>query len=325
MKAIKRWLEPKNGRDKGKDRSSRPQISSPVSGTFTKLTHSGENMDMILSSSSRRRKDKNAGALVVTTSTTTTTTSTTSTTTTSFIPRDRGRTATLEWLNSGTSLSIAKLTRERECAARQTRRGRKDLGTFEVQELLRKPSRRAIERFNLVRRQAEVTVRYGVSGVVAYNFSRSLRWNKEVEGPRLRGFGGGAGAGRPPSMTMAPAGPYTPIHWLRLPEPGATGECRGPVTPVRRKKDVKSLELPQIDARVERIPGPLRCTDAADAGEDRGASVTVGKAQAIVIQEVPARQVREIYIQSPRNRRSMQSIKSIEKVSPLEKIGSAVS
>ncbi|KAI1490674.1 hypothetical protein F5X96DRAFT_694218 [Biscogniauxia mediterranea] len=357
MEAIKRWLEPKHKKSKGRS-SNRPQVSSPVSGTFQQLTadHDDDDMDMIVYAP--RRRTKHTSALVA------------NTTTTSFVPRDRGRKATLEWLYSGApdSSSVAKqLGRERERAARQVRRGPQNLGTFEVQDLLRRPSRRAVERLHLVRRQAEVAVRYGVSGAAAYNFSRSLRWNR-VEGSRLvlppspqpqpqpHGFGGGGAAGRPPSVTIAPAGPYTPIQWLELPEPEAAGENRKSVTPTGEsggwrdaplrgigrhefragferggeieKEDVGSPGLLRIDRHVEReldlYDGPPQCLDPDDVvAGDQDEWETINEAQVVAIEEIPVRQVREVYVKPLRNRHSVQLMQPIEEVSSPEERGSA--
>ncbi|KAI0593886.1 hypothetical protein F4775DRAFT_606969 [Biscogniauxia sp. FL1348] len=350
MEAIKRWLKPKH---KGRNSSSsRPQVSSPVSGTFTKLTADEDedddiDIDMILCAP--RSRAKHAGAF--------TGTSTNSTTT--FVPRDRGRKATLEWLYSRTPDSVARLAQERERAARQVRRGPQNLGTFEVQDLVRQSSRRAVERLRLVRREAEVMARYGVSGAAAYNFSRSLRWNRGVvPSPQLRGFdgGGGGGAGRPPSVTVAPAGPYTPIRWLELPGPRAAGEKGGSVTPpisesggwqdtplrgIGRhefragferdadieKEDVESPEPPRVDMHVEReldsYDGSPRCLDPDDIAGDQNKWETTGTAQAIAIEEIPVRWVREVYVKPLRKCHPVQLMQPIEEVSPPEERGSA--
>ncbi|KAI1637368.1 hypothetical protein F4809DRAFT_661260 [Biscogniauxia mediterranea] len=361
MEAIKRWLEPKHKKSKGKS-SSRPQVSSPVSGTFQQLTADDDDDDMnMIVYAPRSRRTKHTSALVATTTTTTTTTS--------FVPRDRGRKATLEWLYSGApDSSVAKLGRERERAARQVRRGPKNLGTFEVQDLLRRPSRRAVERLHLARRQAEVAVRYGVSGAAAYNFSRSLRWNR-IEGsrpvpsppPQPHGFaggggGGGGGAGRPPSVTIAPAGPYTPIQWLELPESEAAGENRKSVTPTGEsggwrdaplrgigrhefragferggeieKEDVGSPGLLRIDGHVEReldlYDGSPQCLDPDDiVAGDQDEWETINEAQVMAIEEIPVRQVREVYVKPLRNRHSVEPMQPIEEVSSPEERGSA--
>ncbi|KAH8164093.1 hypothetical protein CIB48_g4140 [Xylaria polymorpha] len=98
--------------------------------------------------------------------------------TTAFIPQDRGREETIEWLNSGTSESLVALLTAQERAAKQVQRGPRTKGTREVQLILNKPSRKTVERLHHVRERAEMAVRYSTPVVVIYNFSKSCGWNR---------------------------------------------------------------------------------------------------------------------------------------------------
>ncbi|XXG94689.1 hypothetical protein Hte_000946 [Hypoxylon texense] len=102
-----------------------------------------------------------------------------------FTPRDQAHDATIEYLKSGTEEDLSRLLDERDRGESHVRRGPKTSGTEEVQCVLREPSIRSVERLHNAFKQAEVTLRYGYSGRIVYNFSRSLAWNKASRVPRL--------------------------------------------------------------------------------------------------------------------------------------------
>ncbi|KAI2640552.1 hypothetical protein GGS26DRAFT_599629 [Hypomontagnella submonticulosa] len=95
-----------------------------------------------------------------------------------FTPQSQGSAATLAWLESGTLEDLTQLLGERDHAAKQLRCGPKTMGTAEVQLILREPSIRSMEHLHRVRDDAELTLKYGAPGRVAYNFSKSFTWNK---------------------------------------------------------------------------------------------------------------------------------------------------
>ncbi|KAI1499161.1 hypothetical protein F5X99DRAFT_430899 [Biscogniauxia marginata] len=315
MEAIQRWLGPKH-------KNHRPKISSPVSGTCKKLTD--EDAELC---------GNGAGALV----------------TTDFVPRDRGRKETIDFLKSCTSDSLARLLREQDRAERQVRRGPKTIGNKEVQNILRRPSRRAVERFHFVRRQAEVAIRYGAPGAAAYNFSRSLNWNKTAGQtllPSLQLRDPGNRMSRPSSISVAPAGPFTPISWLELPkakkpssddpeslspisEPGgwrdtSPGELERPESRAGFERDeeaggedVEHPELPQLDTDVEREFDPCdddshRTPDSDEVCEGQEEWET-SEAQVVAIAQIPLQRVREIYVK-PASRRTVEPLQPIQEI-----------
>ncbi|KAI3329282.1 hypothetical protein HD806DRAFT_279377 [Xylariaceae sp. AK1471] len=205
MESIKRFFSPKKSKSKSKSKK-RPRISSPVNGSFEKLTPDSGPQAVYSPRLSSRRNNHVSRA------------------TTTFTPEDRGRAETIAWLNTGTSQSLATLLTERDQAAKQIRRGPKTKGTKEVQLILHKPSRKAVEQLHRVRRQAEMVVRYGAPGIVAYNFSKSLGWNQasasKLPPLQLRDFGTRMREIGTVSARL-PAVPFTPITWLVLPTPTA--------------------------------------------------------------------------------------------------------
>jgi hypothetical protein len=130
-----------------------------------------------------------------------------------FTPQERGREETIQLLETGTYGSLTALLTQRNQAAKQVRRGPRTTGTREVQTILREPSRKSVQSFHAVRLRAEMELHYGVPGLVAYNFSKTVGWNRDA-------------AMRVPSLqlnsmipSLPPIRPYTPIRWLQLPEP----------------------------------------------------------------------------------------------------------
>ncbi|KAI8954200.1 hypothetical protein F4801DRAFT_596246 [Xylaria longipes] len=193
MDRIKRFFIPNKNASKTRYKK---QISSPVEGTFQRLSPKSDSIAAYspqLSSHHQYCSDSHIGHETI-----------------AFVPQDRGREETIAWLDAGTSESLVALLTERDQAARQVRRGPKTKGTREVQLILNKPSRKTVEKLHRVRRQAEMALRYGTPGVVMYKFSKSLGWNRasgsrvpslQLRGPRVR----------------VPAVPPSPINWLVLP------------------------------------------------------------------------------------------------------------
>ncbi|KAI1828068.1 hypothetical protein F4861DRAFT_535496 [Xylaria intraflava] len=140
--------------------------------------------------------------------------------TTGFIPKDRGREETMALLRTGTSESLSMLLKERDQASKQVKKGPQTKGTEAVQRILQQPSRKSVEHLHQAKQQAEAENRYGASGVVAYNFSKTLGWNQAWEarlpGLQLRSE---TRMGEIRNMsTSIPAIPLTPIDWIMLPE-----------------------------------------------------------------------------------------------------------
>ncbi|KAI1416059.1 hypothetical protein F5Y13DRAFT_206991 [Hypoxylon sp. FL1857] len=102
-----------------------------------------------------------------------------------FAPRTQGKRATLAFANSGRPNDLAKLLDEQNRAERHVSQGPKTIGNKEVHLILREPSIRSVERFYHVRKQAELSMKYGIPGEVAYNFSRSVTWN-QTNAPSLQ-------------------------------------------------------------------------------------------------------------------------------------------
>ncbi|KAI1260994.1 hypothetical protein F5Y18DRAFT_440790 [Xylariaceae sp. FL1019] len=135
-----------------------------------------------------------------------------------FTPTERGRNATIEFLNSGTLDSLKALLSERDTAAKQVRRGPKTKGTKEVQLILRQPSRKTVAQLHRACHQAGIAIKYGATGVVAYNFSKSFGWNQSAAFTpplQLKQFGEIMQDVRPTTGRISSV--FTPIDWLVLP------------------------------------------------------------------------------------------------------------
>ncbi|KAI0113913.1 hypothetical protein GGR51DRAFT_556411 [Nemania sp. FL0031] len=142
-----------------------------------------------------------------------------------FTPQDRARQETLDWLNSGTSDSLAALLKERDRAAKEVRHGPRTKGTEEVQMILKEPSYRSVEKLHSAQRRTGMTIRYGAPGAVAYNFSKSLGWNRalpsQLPSLQLRDFQARIKETQTAPATI-PVVPFSPIDWLVLSDPTAS-------------------------------------------------------------------------------------------------------
>ncbi|KAI1322883.1 hypothetical protein F5Y16DRAFT_415402 [Xylariaceae sp. FL0255] len=299
MESIKRFFNPnKEKRDSKGSKKRPPNISAPLPGSFTNINSAG---------------NEDARALVLRHSQ--------PSSTTSFVPLARGRNATVAYLRSGgTPESLRALKAEQKHAAKDTRLGPRTKGTRQVQQILRAPSRRAVEELCRVRQQAEMVIRYGAPGLAAYNFSMSLGWNtkKGAVIPSLQLHGA---VGRTPvplalnPLAMHPiAVPYTPINWLILSppqqehkqEPKVGGEeisrCWSPVSEAggwrddadRRlyssEKDKQGLFVVDDNEEDEEGESDPYDTDAVPN------TPSESEAQILSVTPVPRRQVRKVCV-----------------------------
>ncbi|KAI0889929.1 uncharacterized protein GGS22DRAFT_183277 [Annulohypoxylon maeteangense] len=146
--------------------------------------------------------------------------------TTDFTPRAQGQEATIAYLESGRTSDLSQLLSERDRAERLVYQGPKTKGTREVQDILREPSVKSIEKFYRVYMQAEILIRYGIAGEIVYNFSKTPSWNR-ANVPRLPSLQLKdinvmiqAHNGFPSKTSNIPRSPSTPINWIDL---GASG------------------------------------------------------------------------------------------------------
>ncbi|CAJ2505411.1 Uu.00g128050.m01.CDS01 [Anthostomella pinea] len=250
MEAIRKWLTPKN-----KKRSNRkhPAINSSVSGSVERLADK-PTLEV------GQYDPRGAGHVGIAAN---------------FAPRVRGRDETLAWLAGDSPDALADLLTVRGRAARQVRRGPSTKGTREIKHMLREPSRKAVEQFHIVRSQAEMAVRYGVPGTVAYNFSKSVRWNTTAAPRlpllRLENFGSMVREAIGTSCTPSP-----PIDWLvlRSPTPQAAHPGEWPVThvvetecPETRRSVVQDSEEDVVQEGQELMPLDTEMADA-ERGDD---------------------------------------------------------
>ncbi|KAI1277153.1 hypothetical protein F5Y07DRAFT_114415 [Xylaria sp. FL0933] len=140
----------------------------------------------------------------------------------SFMPQDHGREQTIAWLNTGAYESLASLLTERDQAASQIRRGPRAKGTNEVQQILKNPSCKTVEQLHCLKKQTEMAVRYGKPGVVVYNFSRLVGWNKTTSSKlpslQLKDFETRMKEVESATASMGPI-QFSPINWLKIPKP----------------------------------------------------------------------------------------------------------
>ncbi|KAI1166923.1 hypothetical protein F5B18DRAFT_676909 [Nemania serpens] len=205
MKSIKHFFASKEKKDTPKSKQP-AHIGAAEDGSYKKVTPKGNSAMATypprVSSLHQRNGDYSA-----------------SNATTSFLPQERGREETMSFLSIGTSNALESLLTERDQAAKQVRRGPMTKGTSEVQLILNEPSCKSVEKLRNVRQRAEMTTRYGVSGTVAYNFSKSLGWNmrtSRVPSLQLKDFGTRMRQIRTASARI-PAVPFSPINWLVMP------------------------------------------------------------------------------------------------------------
>ncbi|KAI1107789.1 hypothetical protein F4804DRAFT_328816 [Jackrogersella minutella] len=272
MESIRRWLCPSQKKAKkhtrnGKVRKS--QISSPLESLSGKQRH-----NTALTSGSCNTVDV---------------------ATVNFTPRTQGRQATLAYLDSSRPDDLVNLLDERDRAERQAAQGPKTKGTREVQRVLREPSIKAVQQFYRVCKQAELSLRYGIAGEIAGNFSKSLGLKTNVSRLQLndlvttiRSPRGGFGT------TSIPRTPFTPITWLDLGTPTAPINSSPPPTPISEPGGWRDLAHSDADEERESdLRSPSPATSEIDIGEGEW---EVQEAQILTVTRVPIRQVRTKHI-----------------------------
>ncbi|KAI0539939.1 hypothetical protein GGR58DRAFT_193405 [Xylaria digitata] len=209
MESIRQLITSK--KNKGKPNVRKPlQVSSPVEGSFRKLTFESSPVAVYpdqLPSCCQYTNNSHIGCATI-----------------DFIPQARGKEETIAWLNTGTYDSLNTLITEQAQAAQEIKRGARTKGTEEVQRILDSPSCRTVEEFHHVRQKSEMAIRWGAPGVVAYNFSKSLGWNRaaasRLPSLQLRGFDRIA-------TSNSPVVPFAPIDWFVLPDPVGAQQSEG--------------------------------------------------------------------------------------------------
>ncbi|KAI6093834.1 hypothetical protein F4821DRAFT_252834 [Hypoxylon rubiginosum] len=110
-----------------------------------------------------------------------------------FTPQDQAHDASIAFIETHTSEDLNRLLSERDRGGSLVVRGPKTIGTSEVHRVLSEPSIRSVARLHEACKQAEFSLKYGTSGRIIYNFSKSLAWNKarapRVPSLQLRSFG----------------------------------------------------------------------------------------------------------------------------------------
>ncbi|KAI2614521.1 uncharacterized protein GGS25DRAFT_527633 [Hypoxylon fragiforme] len=149
-----------------------------------------------------------------------------------FTPQSQGRDATLAFMNSGYADHLIQLLDDQDRAERLLHEGPQTKGTQEVQHILREPTLGSLEKFNDIRRQAEINKKYGFPGEVVFNFSRTVGWNKSKAAAstplQLRGHRNVRKRG----CKYVPRTPHTPIDWLDLGRSTTPASNNGqPLTP----------------------------------------------------------------------------------------------
>ncbi|KAI2638112.1 hypothetical protein GGS21DRAFT_549158 [Xylaria nigripes] len=147
---------------------------------------------------------------------------------TAITTQAQGQREIMALIQSGTSDSLGRSLKSRDQVATQVQRRPKTRGTEEGRLILEQP-RKAVEQLRQVKRHAEAAVRYGARGIVAYNFSRTLRWNKYSTSllPALQLKTPGAGVRRNQGLsTSLPAATFPPIDWLVLPSSTSDQEAK---------------------------------------------------------------------------------------------------
>ncbi|KAI4868519.1 hypothetical protein F4820DRAFT_444929 [Hypoxylon rubiginosum] len=202
-----------------------------------------------------------------------------------FTPRDQAHDASIAYLKSRSADDLSRLLDERDRGESHVHRGPKTNGTEEVQCVLREPSIKSVERLHHVCKQAELSLRYGNSGRLVYNFSKSLAWNKASGAPRL------------PSLHLTDFGDmvkesipvFNDLHVSRNPTPiSEAGGWRD--LPSSSQSDM--YENPEYDSH-----------DSSRETLDSNAPETeweMQEAKALTVTQIPTSKVRKVQIGSPK-------------------------
>ncbi|KAI1345179.1 hypothetical protein F5Y15DRAFT_422222 [Xylariaceae sp. FL0016] len=309
MDAIKRWLSPKKNKAQEQDL----RISPPLPGSFQRLS------DSAVCQASVESYTK------------------TNTATTDFVPKEKGREQTLEFLNRGTSRALHHLIKERDIAAKQARRAPKTKGTREVQWILRRPSAKTVEQLHRVKNQAEFTIKYGVPAVAVYNFSKSLSWNRNAPQklPPLQ-LRDTRTITRDVCQPSVPPVPFTPINWLVLPVNETRQNASATLFPISEAGGWRALaavlEHAQSEESEEEEGGHEKASGLPDVSnevevdpyddspvESSMSSIELWEsreARVLEMTEIAHRQVRQVRI-PPRQRHPVDELSPIEEESPL--------
>lgn len=231
-----------------------------------------------------------------------------------FTPRSQGREATLAFLDTHASDDLSKLIDERDHAENQVRQCPQTKGTEEVQNILHEPSIKSVEKLHHVRKQAEISLRYGSTGRFAYNFSKSLPWNKtntpRLPSLKLTDFGTMVGEHRFFSSTYIPHSPSTP-NCLDSKVSRSSVSLTCPLSPISEPGGWRSLpdlpssnlsELGNTRSFHEEQPSDSDdlSLDSKTGNELEGERDIIQEARALTIRQIPIWKVRTVSINPPK-------------------------
>ncbi|KAI1661452.1 hypothetical protein F4813DRAFT_399361 [Daldinia decipiens] len=195
-----------------------------------------------------------------------------------YIPQNYGMAETLIYLHSGSPFDLARLFDKRDRAK----------GTKEVELVLREPTIRSVKQLYQICKQAEVVAKYGLTGRIAYNFSKSTDWNR-------------LNISRLPSLQ-----PRKPREPVRKPS-GLLGTSAvepdfdmstfsfstdRPMSPVSEAGACRDLPHAYGDLEVG-SPNPPVTLDLSTVEEDEG---EVSRATSLTMTKIPIWQVRMVHI-----------------------------
>ncbi|KAI8965939.1 hypothetical protein F5Y11DRAFT_234645 [Daldinia sp. FL1419] len=95
-----------------------------------------------------------------------------------WTPQSHGEEETLAYIETGSSYDLARLLDERDRVGKKARRCSRPKCEKETRVVLREPAIHSVMQLHQVCRQAEVVARYGLTGKIAYNFSKPTGWNR---------------------------------------------------------------------------------------------------------------------------------------------------
>ncbi|KAI2629705.1 hypothetical protein GGR54DRAFT_275854 [Hypoxylon sp. NC1633] len=212
-----------------------------------------------------------------------------------FTPRTRGTEATVAWLKTGMSDELIKILDERDHAERQVHLGPRTKGTEEVQLVLRDPCKKSAERFHHARKQAEFTERYGVTGRVVYNFSRSIGWNKDnapmLPPLQLTDFG----AMMRENKRLFPDTLTPPIDWIDLGMSGTPGDNKKPLSPISEPGGWRDTPPSSEGHTIHHDNSTPVAADVNVEGEEREA-LEEGKALTVTMTKISVQMVRQVHV-----------------------------
>ncbi|KAI1455691.1 hypothetical protein F4805DRAFT_476589 [Annulohypoxylon moriforme] len=214
-----------------------------------------------------------------------------------FTPRTQGREATIAYLDSGRTSDLSRLLSERDRAEKLVCKGPKTKANQEVQDILREPSIKSVEKFYRACKQAELLVKYGIAGEFVYNFSKSPSWNKanirRFPSLQLREFRMMVKRHSvfPGNTSNIPRSPSTPIKWVDLGTSGSTARHDDNRRPSVISEPGGWRDMSSLGRNEENTCDPRSPSTAAHENsiEDEW---EVEEAQILTVTKVPIRQVR---------------------------------